>query len=1209
MAPNNDPQLEAIRDQNSREPIDAPFESPDLKHLSRSFAGLRLRFAFSLLVLFLVFLIDQLVSSNLLSHTENDAAIINTSGRQRLLIQSIATNAYRIDKAYSQRDWPQVEQAALRSIRMHHRLEEGYGIISSYMISGTMHNSLDDQFQKLLERISLKMESYIAASEQVYELAMHEPRGSIETKIALQKQIERLDESAGLYIADFDQCTAMIAQSSILDNHKSRNLGKINLTIIGLLILCTLLFVIEPGVRANLKVLKHSRAIADQAMKVKHELGVYHKAANQASMVLTTDPSGIIISVNDAFCTISGYSREELVGKNCRLLSSGYHPQLFFKDLFTTIGCGQLWNGEIRNRRKDGSLYWVDTTIVPLFDKQGEIEQYYSLRVDITRQKETELELQAILDALPSMIIYKDEKNNLLRVNASLAATFGLSPEEMAGQQSGAFFSGSKALANDETDLEILAKGVPVKGRIEPVTLPDGVQRTMRIDKIPLMGASGYFSRIVTLATDMTEIVEMEQRFALAIESAKAGIWDWDMEQGTLYTNEMYFKMLGIESIPCPFPVEHIVDRIHPEDQGRVEEFIGNCIEADKSIYTIEIRIMHQDGSYRWIQSTGKVINKDQDGAGKRMIGQHLDIDSSKRLDIAIRTALELKPENTQAQTLTKLCAALSETTQSTFAGIARLITKDGIPYARLVAGSNQGKAVEPFEYKLDGTPCGDATNQKFCIHTDCVAEAYPSDTLLTEMNAQGYAGLLIQNSMGEDLGIIMIIDTKPINSPVDPQTALKLFGARASVELEYSDTQTRLTEAADLAESLSQSKSNFLANMSHEIRTPMTAILGFAELLEESDTSEFSNERRSEAIKTIRSNGEHLLSIINDILDISKVEAGKMTIERMTVKPIEIIQQVVTLLSDRISRKGLDFHIQYATPIPETIQSDPTRFRQVLLNLLGNAIKFTEEGSIIVRCSLTELPNPQLQFEIIDTGIGMTDEHCERVFDAFSQADSSTTRRFGGTGLGLSISKSIVEILGGTISVKSAINRGTCFTITINPGDLKGVPLLDAPEQTKPKQDSNRTQEFTVSHTPDQLKGRRILLVEDGPDNQRLISYHFRRAGAEVDVANNGQLGIDALTKRGAPHYDLVLMDMQMPVLDGYAASSKLRELGFTLPIVALTAHAMSGDREKCLRAGCDAYQPKPINKLSLIGECAQLINSGHQWNGPESDSTPQAA
>jgi len=384
-----------------------------------------------------------------------------------------------------------------------------------------------------------------------------------------------------------------------------------------------------------------------------------------------------------------------------------------------------------------------------------------------------------------------------------------------------------------------------------------------------------------------------------------------------------------------------------------------------------------------------------------------------------------------------------------------------------------------------------------------------------------------------------------------------------------------------------------------HEIRLPMTAILGNIDLLDEGGLGDgpdgLSLHERRQSLRTIRRNAEHLLQLINDILDLSKIEAGRFSVETIICSPIQIISDVAAVMRIRAIEKKIAFQVQYIGPVPQTINTDSTRLRQILINLIGNAIKFTHSGSVRLLVRLlnhNSLDKTQLQFQVVDTGIGMTQQQISSLFKPFTQADSSATRKSGGTGLGLAISKRLAEAMGGGITVDSISGAGTTFTVWIDPGSLADVPLVLDPGEA----DAAFSNDKRLAHNlvlSDTLAGKRILLAEDGPDNQYLISLLLRRAGAHVTTADTGRsavaLALDA-TREHRP-YELVLMDMQMPELDGYAATRRLRERGYVGKIIALTAHTMPGDRERCLAEGCDDYIPKPFEPMRLIQAIIQAV------------------
>ncbi|MEQ1826846.1 MAG: PAS domain S-box protein, partial [Pirellula sp.] len=411
---------------------------------------------------------------------------------------------------------------------------------------------------------------------------------------------------------------------------------------------------------------------------------------------------------------------------------------------------------------------------------------------------------------------------------------------------------------------------------------------------------------------------------------------------------------------------------------------------------------------------------------------------------------------------------------------------------------------------------------------------------------------------------------------------------------------EEKLLIAQQHAEDANRIKSEFVANMSHEIRTPMTAILGYTDLLADEGSNRLPKEQRLQFFETIKRNGKHLLTIVDDILDIAKIEAGKLAVERIKTDPVQVLSEVLELMQVKAEAKGLRLESRFLSKLPDTIQSDPVRLRQILVNLVGNAIKFTECGAVNVSLRFSPNPIPQLQFVVSDTGIGLAPETMNRLFGSFEQADASTTRRFGGSGLGLRISQSLAKMLGGTISVQSVVGNGSTFTATISTGPLDGVRFA-IPEMRNRLLSTERNailsppKETSSKPMDAPLLGVRILLVEDGIDNQRLIAFHLRKARAEICIVENGTLALKAMgllddsahpVQEPLP-FDLIVTDVQMPEMDGLELTQHLRSRGCSIPIIALTAHAMSSDAEKCLAAGCNEHLSKPIDRNRLIDTC----------------------
>jgi len=695
-------------------------------------------------------------------------------------------------------------------------------------------------------------------------------------------------------------------------------------------------------------------AAKQQAEQSLARLSSYQTALDRHAIVATTDRAGRITHANQAFCQLSQYSWEELIGKTHRIINSGRHSREFWQAMWRTIAAGEVWHGEVCNRAKDGSIYWVDTTVVPCRGENGEICEHIAIRTDITplKQLQSELEdartqIQCVLDSATDVSIIATDLDGVITLfSRGAERLLGYAAEEMVSRQTPEVIHAPEEIAMRADDLTRLLKR-PVQG----------------------------FDTLVAIARESgTERRE----------------WTYICKNGDRKSVELSVTVLR-------------------DSQGGIIGYLGTAV---------------------------------------------------------------------------------------------------------------------------------DITRRKF-----------------TEMELFRYA-----QQMEE---------------------------ARLHVEEQAEQMAKQAEElrrASERAEAATRAKSSFLANMSHEIRTPLTAILGFSDLLREEVDADVA--RRREYVDTIRHAGEHLLALINDILDVSKIEAGKMTLELIETSLPDMLRCVVDLLEHRARQKGLQISVGVKA-IPEAIVADPTRMRQILMNLAGNALKFTEQGSVVITAEyLNDGANGRLRIEVVDTGPGMTPEQSRLLFRPFTQADSSVTRKHGGTGLGLTISRRLAEMMGGDVSlVHTAPGQGSKFRFEIP------VELVHGTRFVNSLQSDAGEGRPTALVAEARLQGR-ILLAEDGPDNQRLISHLLRKAGAEVMIAENGREALDLLERSRVCEqpFDLLLTDMQMPEMDGYQLARTLRERAFTLPIVALTAHAMADDRAKCQAAGCDDYVAKPIDRNAMFATL-------HQW------------
>jgi len=399
-------------------------------------------------------------------------------------------------------------------------------------------------------------------------------------------------------------------------------------------------------------------------------------------------------------------------------------------------------------------------------------------------------------------------------------------------------------------------------------------------------------------------------------------------------------------------------------------------------------------------------------------------------------------------------------------------------------------------------------------------------------------------------------------------QTKMELLQANKELD-EALENSNKMAREAIKAERI---KGEFLANMSHEIRTPMNGILGFGEILAEEDLTP----DQMSYVDMICESGNSLLTLIDDILDFSKIEAGQLSIEKIECSPKDILDSIKSLMKSKAEEKGIDLKVSVDKNVPVNIFTDPTRLRQCLINLVGNAIKFTDSGFVSIKVSLSETSSESVCFEVEDTGIGIPKDKQQTIFDSFSQADGSTTRKYGGTGLGLAITRQLVRLLGGSIKLTSEPGNGSVFAMTISiTKDFADTEQNN--NQQADDQESSKKDTIKKDYPGD------ALVVEDSHTNQMLIKLLLEKLGLNVTLAENGLEGVEKATES---HFDIIFMDMQMPGMNGYEAAKTLKANGHETPIVALTANAMKGDEEKCLNAGCDYYLSKPIDseKLSKI-------------------------
>lgn len=652
----------------------------------------------------------------------------------------------------------------------------------------------------------------------------------------------------------------------------------------------------------------------------------------------------------------------------------------------------------------------------------------------------------------------------------------------------------------------------------------------------PAMGLI-LFQDITALKKTEQSLLQAQADLNEAVETAMVGFWSLDTRTMKTQISEQLKKQFDI--LPGEFEgtLESVSSRIHPEDLNMVLTSIRESIETGKP-YKVEYRVLHRNGDIRWIEAKNGITGASFEDHN-RFAGTTLDI--TERVNARLRLEASEQEFRLLADSMPQIVWSANPS------GELDYFNQVWFDYSGANFEANKGSGWLKFVHPEDRDTT--ITRWKKALETK---EHYENEFRLLH-----YSGEYRWH----------VARARAIFSDERNKIVKKWYGTNTDIH-DQKLLSDKLADAREIAERANSAKSQFLANMSHEIRTPLGAIIGFTKLIKE----EMINQTERESfIAVIERNSAQLLRIIDDILDLSKVEAGMMQFESIEFSLQEMLTDFSSLMGYKARAKDILFTSKAVTPIPRFIISDPTRVRQILMNIVGNAIKFTDRGHVELRIGYSD---GCLEFEVEDTGRGISDEQALSLFKPFTQADPSTTRKYGGTGLGLSLTRSLAEALGGSFELKSSsLDAGSTFVARIKVKPTPDTPLssdLDAGIISS-KLDGHEGQ----------LEGTRILLVEDAPDNQTLITIYLSRSGTTLDVVADGLQGYQ---KAIQGNYDLILMDVQMPVMDGIEAVKKLRSDKYDKPIIALTAHAMKEERERCIAAGFTEFLTKPVSREELL-------------------------
>jgi PAS domain S-box-containing protein len=1034
------------------------------------------------------------------------------------------------------------------------------------------------------------------------------------------------------------------------------------------------------------------------AGRMTHDLERLAKVVRHTSnAVAISDRDGRINWINEGFTHISGYTLDEALGKTAgELLGNSKADPATLKALAHAQASGVACRVEILNRTKEGRDYWIDTELQPLRDAQGAVTGFMETSNDISSRRKLQSNLETALRDngallttlnLHAIVSVADRAGRITEVNDAFCRISGYSREELVGQNHRIVNSGTHTDSFWATVWADISVGISWRGWVCN-RAKDGSLYWVDTFIAPFVGADGNVEKYISLRIDVTESVNANrdlarerQRLDNIIAGTNVGTWEWNVETGDTVFDERWAQLIGYTLEEISPTIETWSRFTHPEDLSRSSALLEQHFNGDIAHYECEVRLLHKDGHWVWVLNRGKLFSRGDDGRPRWMAGTHMDITERKlaeaeaqRSALLLRGAIDAIDEAFVLYDPTDRLVFCNEKYREIYSGVADLIVP-GVAFEDLIrAGAERGHYTGAIG-RVD-----EWVEERVAAHL-------ASNTVLLQKLEDGRSLRIVERKMADGHIVGFRIDISEL---------------------------VRSTEAAQQA---SRAKSQFLANMSHELRTPMNAVLGMLTLLRKTDLSPRQADYAAKSDDAARA----LMGLLNEILDFSKIEAGKMTLDPKHFRMDHLLRDLSVILSANIGDKPVEVLFDIDPLLPRALVGDAMRLQQVLINLSGNAIKFTAQGEVVVRMEVVAQDDVQvtLTISVRDSGIGISPENQARIFSGFTQAEASTTRRFGGTGLGVAISQRFAELMGGELKLESALGHGSTFYFTITlplapstiaaagelaqpdtvsfaqplralvvddnsiarevlarmghslgwtvdvadsgesalellqtqsatgisyqalfidwqmPGldgwqtcerirnlDLAGLApvivmvtahgrellsmrtddeqamldgflvkpvtasmlfdaVVDARSGTNHAHPSNS--DTAVNHQ--RLAGMRLLLVEDNLNNQQVARELLQDEGAFVQIANNGQEGLDALVSATQP-FDVVLMDLQMPVMDGFTAARSIRQdlQMHTLPIVAMTANAMATDRDECLVAGMNDHAGKPFDLNHLV-------------------------
>ncbi len=903
-------------------------------------------------------------------------------------------------------------------------------------------------------------------------------------------------------------------------------------------------------------------------------LNIHDEILKQSnSMIIITNAEREIKWVNNAFTRVTGYTLEEVMGKNPGKLLQGKDSNEAAVDLLRkSIKKNESFETEILNYKKDGTAYWVNIKGKPLFNEDGKVEHYFAIEEDITERKKTahllaenNLQLEMAIRSAKAAQWNWDIKNNIVKYSASWEECLGYTNAELGNT----FESWAEILHPDDFENTKKALSDYLTGK------KDSYKTEFR-----LRHKKGHYlnlldhgiiserdnnnnpTKIIGIAFDITrlketqkKIQETEEHYRKALDATGAAIWEWMLEDGTIKTTNSFLRLFGLEDFPeIAGSYKTLSILIHPEDLQLLNERAKLHVDGVLPKFEVEYRQKNlKTNTYEWYNSIGAVSLRDKTGRALSITGYSTSIQKRKEVEQRLVESERQLKLLIEASGVVLWEWFITEDKIVSNNNFARLFGYTDINEMPMSYTGMMTKMVHPDDLQIVATQIRNSfTGTDSSIDIECRLKN-ESKAVFEWFNIKG-----------------SVTERDALNNPL--KAAGFIFGIQARKE-----TEEKLARAKNVAENSLKIKRKFLANISHEIRTPLHAVIGLGEQIAMSNL----NNKQQTQINMMNESAKGLLGIINDLLDYSRIEDGKLSFESVSFNLREMLYAIYNLFEHTADKKNLKLDYEVDASAEDLFISDPLRLRQIIINIISNAIKFTEKGSVAICFTVLQENHTDcyLLFTCTDTGIGMSKEMKRKLFEDFSQEDESFQRKYGGSGLGLSITRELVRFMGGLIEIESEKNNGTAVTIKL--------PLKKNIQELQ-KQINSVTEE--VNGSKGCLESLNILVAEDNEFNRLLLKFIFEKYNISYVIAVNGKEAIHLLNDN---EFDIILMDIQMPDMDGLEATAHIRNQLNDIPIIAMTANAVKEELEAYLTLGFTDYITKPFEEMVLLDKLSLYLKS----------------